>query len=171
MTIMTTTIGSTINTNNTDNDKFGERLKSNQDDDEKIVSFVATWIQTKTLVIVSENDDDGRHNDSIVNNTEQEHTIMQRTTTAAANKTSKSIVVHKKRKDGDDDHLICISKSALLLEQPCAICMKEFKDGDELAVSHNPHCHHYFHKNCAASWILATSIHRSGHHHHHHYHQ
>lgn len=35
----------------------------------------------------------------------------------------------------------------------CAICLEEYKEGDEVAYSRNKQCAHYFHLNCISDWL------------------
>mmetsp|Transcript_13586 Transcript_13586/g.20627 ORF Transcript_13586/g.20627 Transcript_13586/m.20627 type:complete len:313 (+) Transcript_13586:110-1048(+) len=35
----------------------------------------------------------------------------------------------------------------------CSICFQEFEDGNLVAFSHNPHCTHFFHKECIVDWL------------------
>lgn len=38
-------------------------------------------------------------------------------------------------------------------EEDCAICLGQFEDGDRCSVM--PICHHEFHRDCIANWLLA----------------
>ena len=60
-----------------------------------------------------------------------------------------NVVPEQKDKDVTS---IVVASNAL---EPCAICMKEFTSGDQIAISHHPDCTHYFHKECAASWLAS----------------
>lgn len=38
--------------------------------------------------------------------------------------------------------------------EPCAICLTEYSEGDEICWSHNAECHHVFHRECIIEWLL-----------------
>lgn len=40
-----------------------------------------------------------------------------------------------------------------IIETECSICFQAFSKGQEISVSHNPNCHHYFHKDCILDWL------------------
>jgi Ring finger domain len=41
--------------------------------------------------------------------------------------------------------------------EQCAVCLRDYRDGDVVAWSHNPNCHHIFHKECMSEWLMKHS--------------
>ena len=41
--------------------------------------------------------------------------------------------------------------------QFCAICLCEYTDTDEVCISRNPDCSHFFHVNCGIAWLAKHS--------------
>lgn len=37
----------------------------------------------------------------------------------------------------------------------CGICLEEYQDGDEIAWSNSPNCHHAFHATCLREWLTS----------------
>lgn len=40
------------------------------------------------------------------------------------------------------------------LDSECYICLQEFVEGDEMSISHNLECTHFFHKQCIVDWLV-----------------
>lgn len=40
------------------------------------------------------------------------------------------------------------------VQDPCPICLEEYKDGDEICWSHSEACEHVFHRNCIFEWLV-----------------
>jgi len=53
----------------------------------------------------------------------------------------------------DNDNYYQMSKT-LPMGSSCAICLGEYKPGDEICHSYNENCTHLFHKDCMLSWLL-----------------
>lgn len=53
-------------------------------------------------------------------------------------------------------HLSAPSKHGQLddCENCCAICLNEYKDDDEVCLSNNRYCNHFFHRACITEWLV-----------------
>jgi len=39
-------------------------------------------------------------------------------------------------------------------EHVCAICLEPYELNETICWSHNPSCHHFFHRSCAVEWLM-----------------
>mmetsp|Transcript_28610 Transcript_28610/g.52256 ORF Transcript_28610/g.52256 Transcript_28610/m.52256 type:complete len:99 (-) Transcript_28610:196-492(-) len=44
------------------------------------------------------------------------------------------------------------NKDAII--EPCVICFSDYEEGDHVCWSRNTMCHHVFHRECVAEWLL-----------------
>lgn len=50
------------------------------------------------------------------------------------------------------------STASLYSPRACPICLESYKEGDEIAWSHNEQCFHAFHLSCIVDWLIKHDL-------------
>eukprot|EP00814_Leptocylindrus_danicus_P003857 CAMPEP_0116020502 /NCGR_PEP_ID=MMETSP0321-20121206/9833_1 /TAXON_ID=163516 /ORGANISM="Leptocylindrus danicus var. danicus, Strain B650" /LENGTH=478 /DNA_ID=CAMNT_0003491201 /DNA_START=374 /DNA_END=1810 /DNA_ORIENTATION=+ len=114
----------------------------------------ATIASTPPLAEDSDDNELDETTNDTHNGTSSCHQIMNGDVTAATNDSSSREVVPQQQRclhRRQHSHNHCHNGVAA---NCCAICLADYKYGEEVCRSTNPNCSHYFHRACIIEWLL-----------------
>eukprot|EP00978_Attheya_sp_CCMP212_P030751 scaffold114210_cov55-Attheya_sp.AAC.4 len=56
--------------------------------------------------------------------------------------------------DNSNENAQVTGNSDAIIIEPCVICFSDYEEGDHVCWSRNTVCHHVFHRECIAEWLL-----------------